>query len=670
MLLVRDTNPLNWPVHRIDVGNGEGCFTEIPQFGSPCGGQFDTRFQFYVGDSWKVKPNFTFTYGVRYNRDTGRTDSDLPPIPELNSFQPGLGDSVRQPNHNIGGLLGIAWDPWNNGKTVIRAGAGVYYENGVFNNILFDRPGRLHQGLFNQVQEACTQGGVLLPDGTTLTTIDGLSIPNDICGDNHAVGSVQQAIVDLQSTYQAATVAAGPQANGAYFGNCGNSTTCTGSMFAPNYQSPRSYQMNVGVQREIRPGTVLSVDYLRNIGVHTLLGIDQNHNGDSRFLDVPTATTAINTTNAGFGCGPGLAGVDCAIGKGATIHDYGNNGLGGGLNATGGTAPGVGAFAFAGINPTFGNILLLEPVGRSTYNALQIVLRSDYKTPLPFMKRMSTQISYSLSRFNSQAQDLDFINGALDYRNPGKFIGPGSLDRTHQLSGGVVMQFAHGLQWDFITHWYTALPQSLFFNPTGNAEDILQFDTEGDGQVGIAPIPGSNVGAFGRQVKASSLNGFLNQYSSTSGNQITPAGAALAAAGLMTSDQLKSLCAVTPSLNPINNCGAAFPSLQLAAAPRGQVGNDALFTFDTTVGWEVRPIRAWENFHITPNVKFFNLFNHPNYNGPTSLLSGVLDGSQGSVNGTTKAERRDNGIGLQGLGSGVFSFGAPRVIEFGIKASF
>ena len=667
------SNPLNWPVHRVDVGNGEGCFTEIPQFGSPCGGQFDTRFQFYVGDSWKIRPNFTFTYGVRYNRDTGRTDSDLPAIPELNSFQPGLGDPVRQPNHNIGGLLGIAWDPWNNGKTVIRAGAGIYYENGVFNNILFDRPGRLHEGLFNQVQEACTQGGVLLPDQTLLTTIDGLSIPNDICGDNHSVGSVQQAIVDLQAAYQTATKTAGPQANGAYFGNCGNSTVCTGSMFAPNFTTPRSYQMNVGVQREIRPGTVLSVDYLRNVGVHTLLGVDQNHVGDSRFLDVPTATTAINTTNASFGCGTGLAGVDCAIAAGATIHDYGNNGLAGGIAATGGTAPGLGAVAFGGINPNFGQILLLEPVGRSVYNALQVVLRSDWKTSLPFVQHMNTQISYSLSRFNSQAQDLDFINNALNMRDPGKFIGPGSLDRTHQLSGGVVMQFAHGIRADFITHWYTALPQSLFFNAPGNAEDIFQFDTQGDGQdpspTTGAPIPGTNVGSFGRSIKASGLNGFLQNYSATNGNQITPAGAALAAVGLMTTDQLKSLCAVTPSLTPINNC-AALPGLQLSLAPAGQVGNDALFTFDTTLAWEVKPIRHWENFSITPNVKFFNLFNHPNYNGPTSLLSGVLDGSVGSVNGTTKEQRRDQGVGLQGLGSGVFSFGAPRVIEFGIKANF
>ena len=35
-------------------------------------------------------------------------------------------------------------------------------------------------------------------------------------------------------------------------------------MFAPNYQTPRSVQMNLGIQKEIRHGMVASVDYLRN----------------------------------------------------------------------------------------------------------------------------------------------------------------------------------------------------------------------------------------------------------------------------------------------------------------------------------------------------------------------------------------------------------------------
>jgi len=111
------------------LGNGQGFFTEKPAFGFPGGGQADTRFQWYVGDSWKIKPNFTLSYGLRYNRDTGRSDSDLAPTPcssldpnllaagfpgctgnLLDMWGPGLGNKVRNPNNNYGprwGLPGI-----------------------------------------------------------------------------------------------------------------------------------------------------------------------------------------------------------------------------------------------------------------------------------------------------------------------------------------------------------------------------------------------------------------------------------------------------------------------------------------------------------------------------------------------------------------------------------
>src|SRR6266403_2272393 len=121
----------------------------------------------------------------------------------------------------------------------------------------------------------------MLADAVSVTTIKGLDIPTQICGDKNAVGTVQTAISDLQKSYQQATVAAGAQANGAYFGNA-LTTANTGSMFAPNFRSPYSVQMNVGIQRQLHPGTVLSVDYIRNVGLHTLLGIDHNHTGDAR----------------------------------------------------------------------------------------------------------------------------------------------------------------------------------------------------------------------------------------------------------------------------------------------------------------------------------------------------------------------------------------------------
>src|SRR5260370_9419408 len=111
------------------------------------------------------------------------------------------------------------------------------------------------------------------------------------------MGSVANDRAALQTKSQQATKAAGPQANGAFFGNPATLTTAnTGSMFDPNYRSPYSVQMNAGVQRELKPGTVLSVDYVRNVGLHTLLGIDANHLGDPRFLHQAEAQAAIAAT--------------------------------------------------------------------------------------------------------------------------------------------------------------------------------------------------------------------------------------------------------------------------------------------------------------------------------------------------------------------------------------
>jgi len=93
-------------------------------------------------------------------------------------------------------------------------------------------------------------------------------------------------------------------------------------------------------------------------------------------------------------------------------------------------------------------------------------------------------------------------------------------------------------------------------------------------------------------ISAGGLNTFLQKYSDTFGNQLTPAGQALVSAGLFTSDQLMALCAVTPSLNPIGNC-AASEGLQLPSAPPGQVGNGNFFTFDLRLGWSIKPIRKF-----------------------------------------------------------------------------
>ncbi len=274
-----DSNPLNYPVASVTLGNGQGFASAKPAFGLPGGGQGpDHRVSLYVGDSWKVKSNLTVTLGLRYVRDTARTDSDLGALPDLNQFNnqfySGLGNAVHQPNLNFAPQLGVAWDPNKNGKTVIRAGIGLFYENSVWNNILFDPAARLQKGLFLGF-------GGLCPDPT-----------NSLC--SQTIGQAAPGILAAQQAFQAATLAAGPATNGTYIGTLKADDFATSTvLLAPNYSSPRSVQMNLGVQREIRRGMVFTVDYLRNVSTHNLLIVDTNRVGAASIFSVGPAQAAI-----------------------------------------------------------------------------------------------------------------------------------------------------------------------------------------------------------------------------------------------------------------------------------------------------------------------------------------------------------------------------------------
>ncbi len=59
-------------------------------------------------DSWKISPNFTLNYGIRYEIDS----QYLP----LNTF---YGDVAPR--------VSFAWDPFKDHKTVVRGGFGMFY---------------------------------------------------------------------------------------------------------------------------------------------------------------------------------------------------------------------------------------------------------------------------------------------------------------------------------------------------------------------------------------------------------------------------------------------------------------------------------------------------------------------------------------------------------------
>src|SRR6202051_2934468 len=308
-------NPFNYPADGgFVLGNGLGFSTTKAALGFPAGGLGpDNRILLYAGDSWKVKRNLTVTYGLRWERDTGRTDSQYAPIPGLSGLLPGLGNSVNQPNTNFSPELGIAWDPAKNGKTVIRAGIGLFYENAVWNNVLFDGPFREPTGAFLQTPAPCAAAGAASPIPTSTGTITASSgTPFSVCGTSSSfplIGNVLPALPALQAQYQAASPLnlqqPNPNFSGASLTDCTGGTNCFfnpgSNMFNPNYKSPRSVVMNIGVQHEIRPGMVISADFIRNVQTHFLLGVDQNTAGSIGTFNMGGAQAALAATLANCG---------------------------------------------------------------------------------------------------------------------------------------------------------------------------------------------------------------------------------------------------------------------------------------------------------------------------------------------------------------------------------
>jgi hypothetical protein len=683
-------NPLNYPDDLVIVANGLGFSTTKAALGFPAGGLGpDNRLMFYGGDSWKIKPNFTLSYGLRWMRDTGRTDAQYPPIPGLNALFPGLGNSVNQPNNNWAPQLGFAWDPTKDGKTSIRGGIGLFYENAIWNNVLFDGPLREPTGAFLQFFGACTAPGspvTLQTAGGPINTPNS-ALANGVCGPTGStsfplIGTALPSILALQSAYQAGSPlnlqAANPSyvqtgltgcASGALGANC-FFPPGGGSMFNPDYKSPRSVQMNIGIQRELHRGMVLSVDFARNVQTHYLLGVDQNHAGDINYFNLAGAKQAIANTLAA--CGAGI-GATCPSGKftnpdgtnrALTMADFASNGLGSSTDLGGSSCMAALGYpcAFGGINPDSPAIPMLSPVGRSTYDGLQMKWTYNVKSPIKGSTGLNFTASYSLSSFQNTgggvnpgrpvtaaSGDQDFVIPALNNSNVNSYFGPSTLDRTHQISFGGYMDFRYGFQIGLIGHFDSPFSTTLTVpNTNTGAGEIFRTDFEGSG-VTQDPLPGTHVGSFDRGINAGNINAALANYNATVAGQPTPAGNVLIQNGLMTAAQLVTLGGVAPTV-PL--------------APPDQVNEAWLRTMDMTLAWTYV---IKERLTIRPSVGFYNIMNFANFDLPESMMSGLLTGGTGSINGTNYAGAFVNRVGV---GTGVYSLGSPRQIEFALKLTF
>ena len=649
-------DPLNFQLNQIVLGNGLGAFSERPALGFKNGGTTNHRIGVYFTDAWKLKRNFTLTLGVRYDYDSALADSDLKRTDTLAQFNPVLGGFIKNDVNNFAPQVGFAWDIKGNGKTVIRGGGGIFYDGNIINNILFDRVLNLPPGLGNDTPVLTRGAPLLLDPSTGACLFDATAFNNTVgaCGAgginlfNLPLKSTIAPVQRMQSVLQQVTAVLASNWPPAGVPPLFDQLLDTeGSVIFNKYKRPYGIMLNIGVQRELRPGLVLSVDYLRNRGVHFNQTTDLNRIGAANTLDLPIARDAISATNDDFGCGALAtpAAINCAITAGASILDYADFGLGAGSALDG--------LAFRGQNPNFRGIGIIQPLGLSTYNAVTVDLRGRMLKNWHWIKEMTGTVSYALSRFKSTGGDQDFLSGSAFNDAPTKFFGPAGLDRTHQLSFGLLTSLPWGINLNTTTRIASPLSQSVFLDcPDCGAAEIFFSDLDGDGII-EDPLPGTNRGSFGRNVRnGAALNALISAYNTRiAAGELTPAAQALVSAGLFTTSQLRALGATL-------NFGDPVP-----LAPTNQVGLDWFTNTDVRLS-KVFTIR--ERVKIQPMVEVFNLFNFANYDPPGNRLTATLTGQPGSINGTTPGVRSNR----YGLGSGSFAPGIPRAFQFGIRVDF
>jgi len=252
---VSEADFLNAPVRDISMGIG----SDILPFNSDRSDTLNHRISFYGNDSWKMSPRFTFNYGLSYRVDSNLWNHDLS-RPEIVAplFGKGTAPSPKDTN-NIAPRVGFAWDIAGNGRTVVRGGVGIYYDNTIDNLRLFERadlgpPGAELFLVGVDLQSPLFPGGDGRFSEGQLTLAQALAL----------IGPARADIESRQFNCPAGQT----------------SLECTGAisgpLFSTEFQVPYSIQYAIGLQRELPWGMVFQGDFNYRKGLHEVIVYDIN----------------------------------------------------------------------------------------------------------------------------------------------------------------------------------------------------------------------------------------------------------------------------------------------------------------------------------------------------------------------------------------------------------
>jgi hypothetical protein len=288
-------------------------FTGVPNLAQILVGQFARHlstnwYAGFVQDDWHIKTRLIVNLGVRYELGTVQKErhnlmGNFDPSSPTGLVQVGL--QTAHPYHgdhnNFSPRLGLAWDIFGNGKTVLRAGASILYEQ-----LTYD----VFQGVGN------TLGLRTVPTGANLYDASGnkLASPGTIIVQNttfNGAGLTGNAPGDI--AFQWANNGPNTPLYSAAVPTCGTGNAVPGLVFTPqpcnvlgvdpNVRTPYVSNWNLDIQRAITSNLSLSVAYVGNHGTK-LIGItDRNQQAPATYQNV---ANGVGTVTVGAGYTPAI----------------------------------------------------------------------------------------------------------------------------------------------------------------------------------------------------------------------------------------------------------------------------------------------------------------------------------------------------------------------------
>jgi hypothetical protein len=86
-------------------------------------------FGFFAQDTWRATRKLTINYGVRYDVEISPLFAPATAINAAAEKQFGIVEGIPRDYNNVAPRIGFAWDPKGDGKTVVRAGYGLFYDH-------------------------------------------------------------------------------------------------------------------------------------------------------------------------------------------------------------------------------------------------------------------------------------------------------------------------------------------------------------------------------------------------------------------------------------------------------------------------------------------------------------------------------------------------------------